>query len=209
MTKSVILSALAVISLALSYLYEVSPTQQGTPVAGATATAPVTPYAINSPEDMVRAMEWSAPAADTAAPEPVLKEYYVRKLGLRFKDPNYKQLVETASAWIGTPYQYGRNSRKGTDCSGFVTRVFHDVYGVNLSRSSGSMFQDVRRVNKGKMRTGDLVFFRRSAKGPIYHVGIYLKNNKFIHSATNGGVRVSSLKEPYYSKNFYAAGRVI
>lgn len=57
------------------------------------------------------------------------------------------------------------------------------------------------------MRTGDLVFFRRS-KGPIYHVGIYLKNNKFIHSATNGGVMVSSLKEPYYSKNFYAAGRV-
>jgi cell wall-associated NlpC family hydrolase len=58
------------------------------------------------------------------------------------------------------------------------------------------------------MRTGDLVFFRRSSKEPIFHVGIYLKNNKFVHAATSGGVMVSSLKEPYYRNYFYAAGRV-
>jgi lipoprotein Spr/probable lipoprotein NlpC len=39
-------------------------------------------------------------------------------------------------------------------------------------------------------------------------VGIYLKNGKFAHSATNGGVMISSLKQPYYQRNFYAAGRV-
>ncbi len=208
MTKSIILSVLAVFSLVLSYFYEVSPIGPATPAAVAAASSPVTPYAINSPEDMVRVLELNEPVV-TEEPEPVLKEYYIKKLGLRFKNPDYKRLVETASAWIGTPYSYGSNSRKGADCSGFVTRVYHDVYGVKLSRSSGSMFQDVKRVKKDQMRTGDLVFFRRSANGPIYHVGIYLKNNKFIHSASKGGVRVSSLREPYYSKNFYAAGRVI
>lgn len=207
MTKAIILSVLAVFSLALSYFYEVTPAQSSTPEADAAALSSVTPYAINSPEDMVRVMEFTAPAAPVAAPA-VPEEYYIRKLGLRFRNPDYKKLVETASGWIGTPYRYGSSSKKGTDCSGFVTRVYRDVYGISLSRSSHSMFRDVKRVNKDNMRTGDLVFFRRSPKSPIYHVGIYLKNNKFIHSATSSGVMVSSLSEPYYRKNFYAAGRV-
>lgn len=207
MTKSIILSMLAVFSLALSYLYEVRPDQSPTPAAVAAALSPVTPYAVNSAEDMVRVMELSAPA-ETTATSPLPEEYYIKKLGLRFRNPDYKRLVETASGWIGTPYRYGSNSKKGTDCSGFVTRVYRDVYGIALSRSSHSMFRDVKRVKKNRMRTGDLVFFRRGPKSPIYHVGIYLKNNKFIHSATSSGVMVSSLKEPYYSRNFYAAGRV-
>ena len=206
MTKSVILSVLAVLSLALSYFYEISPDRSPTPAAIDQTLPAVTPYAINSAEDMVRVMALSPPAVAAAAPEP--EEYYIKKLGLRFRNPDYRQLVETASGWIGTPYRYGSSSKKGTDCSGFVTRVYRDVYGISLSRSSHSMFRDVKRVKKDKMRTGDLVFFRRGPKSPIYHVGIYLKNNKFIHSATSGGVMVSSLKEPYYSRNFYAAGRV-
>ena len=207
MTKSVILSVLAVLSLVLSYFYEISPDRSPAPAAIARTLSPVTPYAINSAEDMVRVMALSPPAAATAAP-PEPEEYYIKKLGLRFRNPDDKQLVETASGWIGTPYRYGSSSKKGTDCSGFVTSVYRDVYGISLSRSSHSMFGDVKRVKKNMMRTGDLVFFRRGPKSPIYHVGIYLKNNKFIHSATSGGVMVSSLKEPYYSRNFYAAGRV-
>lgn len=207
MTKAIILSVLAVLSLALSYFFETAPAQPSAPVADAVVLSPVTPYAINSPEDVVRVLEFTAPA-DTAAAPAVPEEYYIKKLGLRFRNPDYRKLVETASGWIGTPYRYGSSSKKGTDCSGFVTRVYREVYGISLSRSSHSMFQDVKRVKKDKMRTGDLVFFRRGPKSPIYHVGIYLKNNKFIHSATSGGVMVSSLKEPYYSRNFYAAGRV-
>jgi lipoprotein Spr/probable lipoprotein NlpC len=71
------------------------------------------------------------------------------------------------------------------------------------------MFHDVKRISKTQVKEGDLVFFRRGPKQPIYHVGIYLKNNKFVHSASNGGVRISSLKESYYSRNYYAAGRVM
>ena len=71
------------------------------------------------------------------------------------------------------------------------------------------MFNDVKRINKSEVKEGDLVFFRRGPGQPIYHVGIYLKNNKFIHSATNGGVHISSLKEQLLQRNYYAAGRVI
>ena len=206
MTKPIILSVLAAFSLALSFFYEITPARSVIPEAAAVAP-PVTPYAINSGEDVVRALEINV-LEELKEEEAAREEYYIKKLGLRFKNPDYKQLVETASKWIGTPYRYGSSSRRGTDCSGFVSSIYRDVYGVDLSRSSRSMFQDVKRVKKDDMRTGDLVFFRRSAKGPIFHVGIYLKNNKFIHSATSGGVMVSSLKEPYYRNYFYAAGRV-
>lgn len=204
MKKSIILSAFALLSLTLSYFYEVSPAQSATP---APAASPITPYAINSPEDMVRVLELNEPVEDEEAHEQ-FEEYYVKRLGLKFKNPSYRELVETASKWVGTPYRFGSNSRRGTDCSGFVTSIYREVYGVKLSRSSHSMYGDVERIKKDSVRTGDLVFFRRSAKGPIFHVGIYLKNNKFIHSATNGGVRVSSLSEPYYRNHYYAAGRV-
>lgn len=135
-------------------------------------------------------------------------DYYGQALGLRLARTENQELLRTVLDWIGTPYRYGSNSKSGTDCSGFVTRVFKEVYGITLQRSSRSMFQSVKHVAKTEMETGDLVFFRRGPGQPIYHVGIYLKDGKFAHSATNGGVMVSSLHQAYYQRNFYAAGRV-
>ncbi|MFD2246435.1 C40 family peptidase [Pontibacter ruber] len=200
MIKAIILSVLAVSSLLLSYFYEVTPAD----AEPATTTA-ISPYAINSGEDMAKAMKLKAPATykDT-----LFYEYYSQTLGLRFDYNEDKELIETVTDWIGTPYRYGSSSKRGTDCSGFVTSVFREVYGIDLSRSSRSMFGDVKRIKKDSIQTGDLVFFRRSPKQPIFHVGIYLKDNKFVHSATNGGVMVSSLKEPYYRNYYYAAGRI-
>ncbi|WP_299826384.1 NlpC/P60 family protein [uncultured Pontibacter sp.] len=204
MTKTIVLTALAVISVVLSFFYEVIPAKSATPAN--TAAYAITPYAINSGEDMVRALELYEPVEEESEPE--VEAYYSKKLNMRFANPDARELVETVAKWIGTPYSYGRSSKKGTDCSGFVSAIYRDVYGVDLRRSSHSMFQEVQRIKKDSLQTGDLVFFRRSPKQPVFHVGIYLKNNKFIHSATSGGVMVSSLKEPYYRNYYYAAGRV-
>lgn len=134
--------------------------------------------------------------------------YYAQQLGIHADFSEDASLLRTITEWLGTPYRFGSNSKSGTDCSGFVTRVFKEVYGINLVHSSRSMFSNATRVAKDEMKTGDLVFFRRGPGQPIYHVGIYLKDGKFAHSATNGGVMVSSLEQPYYHRNFYAAGRV-
>ena len=57
---------------------------------------------------------------------------------------------------------------------------------------------------------GDLVFFITSPNGNrINHVGVYLRDNKFVHSTTKRGVIISDLSENYYEKYFYKAGRVI
>ena len=202
MTKTIILTALAAISVVLSFFYEVVPAKSALPEATAPAFH-ITPYAINSGEDLVRALELNVPVEEAEETGQLYK-----KLNLRFAKADEKQLAETVAGWIGTPYRYGRSSKKGADCSGFVSSIYREVYGINLRHSSHAMFQEVERVQKDSIRTGDLVFFRRSPKQPVFHVGIYLKNGKFIHSASKGGVKVSSLQENFYRKYFYAAGRV-
>ncbi|HEX8330421.1 MAG TPA: C40 family peptidase [Hymenobacter sp.] len=219
--KHSILYCLAAGSLALSFLFERAPDAS---VAVRASVAPVAAEAslfpalttTNEPaSDMLLRTSAlvSAPATPptaaelAAARDSLTYNYYAQTLGLHLAHNENKDLLRTVTDWIGTPYRYGNNSRKGTDCSGFVTRVFREVYGITLQRSSRSMFSTTKHVAKAEMKTGDLVFFRRG-KGPIYHVGIYLKDGKFAHSATNGGVMVSSLKQDYYRRNFYAAGRV-
>ncbi|HEY4649965.1 MAG TPA: C40 family peptidase [Pontibacter sp.] len=209
MKKTIILSILAAMSLAMSYFYEVTPAESAKlPMPVAT----ISPLAINSGEDLAKALVAKEPLVTlpepTPEPAPESEAFYSKRLKMQFTSSKNKDLIETVAGWLGTPYSYGRGSKKGTDCSGFVTSIYRDVYGIRLSRSSHSMYQNVTRVKKDSIRTGDLVFFKRGPKQPIFHVGIYLKNGKFIHSATNGGVMVSSLKEPFYRKNYYAAGRV-
>ncbi|MDO7850891.1 C40 family peptidase [Hymenobacter convexus] len=217
--KNTILYCLAAGSLALSFFFERAPD------ASATARAMAAPVAAEASLLPALTMEEPTlvanhgggtpvekPAAPTAAElaasrDSLTYHYYAQTLGLHLAFNENKDLLRTVTDWIGAPYSYGSNSRRGTDCSGFVTRVFREVYGINLIHSSRAMFSTTKRVAKSEMETGDLVFFRRG-KGPIYHVGIYLKDGKFAHSATNGGVMVSSLNQPYYHRNFYAAGRV-
>ncbi|WP_022825351.1 C40 family peptidase [Hymenobacter norwichensis] len=196
--KNIPLYCLAAASMALSFFFEKTPSFSGSPSAPVAAEASL--LSLFSDDD---SKKLEVPANDSAA-----YDYYGQALGVNLAHTENKTLLRTVLDWIGTPYRYGSNSKKGTDCSGFVTRVYQEVYGITLQRSSRSMFSSVKHVDKDAMETGDLVFFRRGPGQPIYHVGIYLKDGKFAHSACSGGVMVSSLKQEYYHRNFYAAGRV-
>src|SRR5688572_3628597 len=205
--KNLILCCFAAVSLSLSYFYEVdSETQPTTTQDSVIETASIIPFAPDGGDKPVNAFEKAA--QPLTFKDSLFYNYQAQNLGVKLEYNEDKQLLEAVNDWIGTPYRSSGSSKKGTDCSGFVSAIYRQVYGINLTHSSRSMFHEVERVKKDSMRTGDLVFFRRSPKQPIYHVGIYLKNGKFVHSATNGGVMVSSLKQAYYQRNFYAAGRV-
>ncbi|UOG75399.1 NlpC/P60 family protein [Hymenobacter tibetensis] len=197
--KHIPLYCLAAASMALSFFFEHTPARS-TSSSSALITAEASLFSFTDDEEDKKS---STLTSDSAA-----YDYYDQALGVHLARTENKDLLRTVLDWIGTPYRYGSNSKKGTDCSGFVTRVYKEVYGITLERSSHSMFNSVKRVEKDNMETGDLVFFRRGPGQPIYHVGIYLKDGKFAHSACNGGVMVSSLQQQYYHRNFYAAGRV-
>ncbi|RTQ53581.1 hypothetical protein EJV47_02240 [Hymenobacter gummosus] len=192
--KNTLLCCLAAVSLALSFFFDYAPAEGA---AGSPALAQASLLSFddgNGPEGFRDSLNIG---------------YYSQALGIQADYTEDASLLRTITEWLGTPYRFGSNTKKGTDCSGFVTRVFKEAYGITLVHSSRSMFSNAKRVAKDEMKTGDLVFFRRGPGQPIYHVGIYLKDGKFAHSATNGGVMVSSLEQPYYHRNFYAAGRVI
>ncbi|PJJ48670.1 C40 family peptidase [Hymenobacter chitinivorans] len=199
--KNSILYCLAAASLALSFFFEYAPESSNTSgTAAIVATASLLPDFSGDNGDENHSVVTSR--------DSLAYSYYSQTLGLKLTYNEDQNLLRTVTDWIGTPYRYGSNSKSGTDCSGFVTRVFKEVYGITLQRSSRSMFEKVKRVGKDEMQSGDLVFFRRGPGQPIYHVGIYLQDGKFAHSATNGGVMISSLNQAYYHRNFYAAGRV-
>jgi lipoprotein Spr/probable lipoprotein NlpC len=208
--KNSILCSLAAISLLLSYFYEKAPDPAPTPHPTTFSIYPQTASLL--PEHFTYTPDTKTPNSGKKTPsyrDSLFYNYYSQTLGVKLEYTENKELLETVTDWLGTPYRSGSSSKKGTDCSGFVSSIYREVYGIDLSRSSRSMFHDVKRIQKSEVKPGDLVFFRRGPGQPIYHVGIYLKNNKFVHSASNGGVRISSLNERYYQRNYFAAGRAI
>ena len=57
-----------------------------------------------------------------------------------------------------------------------------------------------REGRRGDLKPGDLVFF--GTPGNIYHVGISMGGDKFLHAPKTGDVvKVASLKESYFSQN--------
>ena len=95
------------------------------------------------------------------------------------------QIVRFARHYLGVPYVYGGTSpASGFDCSGF-TRFVYAHFGITLPHYSGGQFGLGRRVSRGGLRPGDLLFF-----DGVGHVGLYIGHGLFIH-APHTGTRVS------------------
>ena len=120
------------------------------------------------------------------------------------------KLEAEVQQWLGVPYKYGGQSKNGVDCSGLVVEIYKNVYGIKLYRASYEIYEkNCSKINCEELGLGDLVFFNTHKKNNrINHVGLYLKNDKFVHSSTSKGVIISDMTEPYYKKCFIGAGRV-
>ena len=146
----------------------------------------------------------SAPRLDYKA----LAQASVR-LGMDIELTDNHKLYVNAAEWIGTPYRAGGDSRHGTDCSGLVSQLYKKTYRMRLSRSTDGQLKESNKIARRNLCEGDLVFFTsRSSRKKVAHVGIYLKDGKFIHASTSQGVIVSSLKEKYYTQHWLCGGRV-
>jgi len=134
-----------------------------------------------------------------------------RKLGFDVERSDDSRLMTQAASWIGVPYRSGGMDRSGVDCSGLVYCLYGSVYGQRFERcSSYDMFHKYcTPVNASQLKQGDLVFFTTdNSGGRIGHSGIYLKNGKFIHASSSKGVIISNLNEQYWSKHWFAGGKV-
>jgi cell wall-associated NlpC family hydrolase len=118
-------------------------------------------------------------------------------------------LVMQAMGFLGINYRYGGNTpESGLDCSGFVRLVFKEAWGSNLPRTSAELSRVGKPIAAKDLQPGDLVFYN-TLKRSFSHVGIYLGDNKFIHSPSAGGkVRVESMTMDYWRKRFNGARRL-
>lgn len=114
---------------------------------------------------------------------------------------------------LGTPYRYGGNSEDtGFDCSGFIGYLFREEAGIKLPRSTREMISlEAPRVARNELQAGDLIFFNNRGRGGVNHVGVYIGNGRFLHSASrrSGGVRVDSLQDDYWSSSYLQAKRAL
>jgi cell wall-associated NlpC family hydrolase len=101
-------------------------------------------------------------------------------------------IVQTALDNMGAPYRWGGTDQNGFDCSGLIHHAYAEN-GIILPRVSRDQARTGRFVEPqiDHIRPGDILGF--AVEGTrVTHVGLYVGNGQFIHSAS-GGVNLSSL----------------
>jgi cell wall-associated NlpC family hydrolase len=120
-----------------------------------------------------------------------------------------QDLLLSAMSLIGVKYTWGGNTpESGLDCSGFIRYVFQNSMNMTLPRTAFEMAQTGRTVDKTELKPGDLVFFNTLGR-TFSHVGIYLGDNRFIHSPRAGrSVEVANMSQSYWTTRFTGGRRI-
>jgi cell wall-associated NlpC family hydrolase len=163
-------------------------------------------YAVDPPSD--------APAEAVIPKESMFQagRSYLYRVSDRLVDTvsgKSEELIDRAMEVIGVRYRSDTElPQSGLDGSSFVGYVFKDKLGFLLPRKSTQMSRVGKSINRDELQPGDLVFFN-TMRLTFSHVGIYVGDNKFIHSPSKGTtVRVDDLGSLYWDKRFDGARRL-
>lgn len=155
-------------------------------------------------------------AASNTGRDPHVSESQLREKILAFKRSGVEKkintgnydiegIIEYAESLLGTPHTMGGYSSSGLDCSGLV-KLAHAQFDVVLPHSSHEQGRYGTIISAGEeLKRGDLVFFHSTYSTPnlITHSGIYLGENKFIHTSTSRGVSISEVFDSGYWQDHY------
>jgi cell wall-associated NlpC family hydrolase len=183
--------------------------------AGQTAVAPTAAGPATEPANAAPSDDESSDAVSRFLNEKGFMDTEpVSKLARRVKDKAANMasdLVISAMDFLGVRYRMGGQSAEtGFDCSGFTRHVFERSLGLVLPRRAAEQatMPGLMQVNQAELKPGDLVFFN-TMRRTFSHVGIYVGDNKFIHSPRSGGaVRVEDMRLSYWQQRFDGARRV-
>ena len=117
-----------------------------------------------------------------------------------------RSIVEYAAKYKGARYTpAGKSPGSGFDCSGFTSYVM-DHFHIELSPAAREQVKQGKSKRIEDARPGDLIFFRRSPKEPIFHVSLVKSNTGksliVIHSTTSRGVIEEDVLNSTYWKQY-------
>lgn len=118
-------------------------------------------------------------------------------------------LANQALNQLGIRYKWGGKSPEtGFDCSGLIVYSAQRSLGLKLPPRADDIAKFGDTVSKKDLQVGDLVFF--NTLGTRYsHVGVYLGQDKFVHSPTRGSVvRIEDMTQRYWTARYTGARRL-
>lgn len=138
------------------------------------------------------------------------------KKWLDSRNPTTDNIINTGKQFLGFPYLWAGTSIKGLDCSGFV-KTSHFLNGIILRRDASQQAKIGEEIDITNgienLKKGDILFFGRKATADrparVTHVGMYMGEGLFIHSATF--VKINSLvpgTDNYYDGTMVCARRI-
>lgn len=125
-------------------------------------------------------------------------------------------VVATALEEMGQPYVWGGtgDGNGGFDCSGLIHYAY-SRYGVSLPRTAASQAKagTAIRRNADDLLPGDILTFTGERGDAVTHVGLYVGEGRFIHSAS-AGVRLSRLRDDdpdgkYWLRRWVGVRRIV
>lgn len=94
-----------------------------------------------------------------------------------------QRVITTGVRYLGTRYCHGGTTPRCFDCSGF-TQFIYKQRGIDIPRIAQDQYRKAKKIKRSNAIKGDLVFFMHG--GHVYHVGIYMGNNRVLHSPKPG-----------------------
>ncbi len=110
-------------------------------------------------------------------------------------------ISKTAQSQIGKYYKFGGASPKtGFDCSGLIMWSYNK-HGIKVPRTTKDQARVGKKISSKKVQPGDIVVFKSKYTSSGYHTGIYIGNNKFVHSPKTGAkIRIESFNSYWKPK---------
>lgn len=119
-------------------------------------------------------------------------------------------VVRAAASQIGRPYKLGGTTPSaGFDCSGLIYWAYKQN-GIEVPRITVTQAKAGKQAPKNSLRPGDILVFRSRSAPNGLHTGVYIGRNKFIHAPNSRSkVKIETLKDSYWGKNFLQARRIV